>query len=92
MFEPYDPKKIPVMTHGLGSSPTTWLEMYNALRNAPDIQNAYQFWFYFYPTVNRFGRLPPSCAQSFRVCARRSILPARNGSIKLCLSGTVWAA
>ena len=55
MLEPYDPKKIPVvMTHGLGSSPTTWLEMYNALRNAPDIQNAYQFWFYFYPTGQPF--------------------------------------
>ncbi len=55
MLEPYDPEKIPVvMTHGLGSSPSTWLEMYNALRNAPDIQTAYQFWFYFYPTGQPF--------------------------------------
>lgn len=55
MLEPYDPKKIPVvMTHGLGSSPSTWLEMYNALRNASDVQNAYQFWFYFYPTGQPF--------------------------------------
>ena len=55
MFEPYDPSKIPVvMTHGLGSSPTTWMEMYNALRNASEIQNAYQFWFYFYPTGQPF--------------------------------------
>ncbi|MBR5757689.1 MAG: hypothetical protein IKX88_03725 [Thermoguttaceae bacterium] len=55
MLEPYDPKKIPVvMTHGLGSSPSTWLEAYNALRNSLDIQNAYQFWFYFYPTGQPF--------------------------------------
>lgn len=55
MLEPYDPNKIPVvMTHGLGSSPTTWLEMYNALRNSSEIQRAYQFWFYFYPTGQPF--------------------------------------
>ena len=55
MLEPYDPNKIPVvMTHGLGSSPSTWLDMYNALRNASEIQNAYQFWFYFYPTGRPF--------------------------------------
>lgn len=55
MLQPYDPEKIPVvMTHGLGSSPTTWLEMYNALRNVPEICDNYQFWFYFYPTGQPF--------------------------------------
>lgn len=55
LLEPYDPEKIPVvMTHGLFSSPSTWLDMYNALRNASEIQNAYQFWFYFYPTGQPF--------------------------------------
>ncbi len=55
MFEPYDPKKIPiVMTHGLGSSPITWMEMYNALRNASNVQSAYQFMFFFYPTGQPF--------------------------------------
>ncbi|MBQ9371960.1 MAG: alpha/beta hydrolase [Thermoguttaceae bacterium] len=55
MFEPYDPNKIPVvMTHGLGSSPITWIEMYNALRNASNIQSAYQFMFFFYPTGQPF--------------------------------------
>ncbi|MCF0234431.1 MAG: hypothetical protein HUK22_05570 [Thermoguttaceae bacterium] len=51
MLEPYDPRKIPiVMTHGLGSSPMTWMEMYNALRSVPIVMDSYQFWFYFYPT------------------------------------------
>lgn len=55
MLEPYDPRKIPViMSHGLGSSPSTWLEMYNALRNSTDIRSAYQFWFFFYPTGQPF--------------------------------------
>ncbi len=55
MLQPYDPAKIPVvMTHGLGSSPITWLEMYNALRNVPEICDNYQFWFYFYPTGQPF--------------------------------------
>ena len=55
MLQPYDPAKIPVvMTHGLGSSPTTWLEMYNSLRNVPEICDNYQFWFYFYPTGQPF--------------------------------------
>ena len=55
MFEPYDPDKIPVvMIHGLGSAPITWLEMYNALNSAKEIQNAFQFWFFFYPTGQPF--------------------------------------
>ena len=55
MLQPYDPAKIPVvMTHGLGSSPITWLEMYNSLRNVPEICDNYQFWFYFYPTGQPF--------------------------------------
>ena len=55
MLQPYDPAKIPVvMTHGLGSSPMTWLEMYNSLRNVPEICDNYQFWFYFYPTGQPF--------------------------------------
>ena len=55
LFEPYDPKKIPViMTHGLGSSPITWMEMYNALRSIKGFQSGYQFMFFFYPTGQPF--------------------------------------
>ncbi|MDO5310020.1 MAG: hypothetical protein Q4G03_11100 [Planctomycetia bacterium] len=55
LLEPYDPNKIPViMTHGLASTPMTWMEMYNALRNASEIQSAYQFWFFFYPSGQPF--------------------------------------
>lgn len=55
LTEPFDPRKIPVvMSHGLGSSPATWIEMYNSLRNVPEIRDAYQFWFYFYPTGQPF--------------------------------------
>lgn len=55
MFEPYQPGKIPVLfVHGLWSSPITWMEMYNDLRNSPEIRDRYQFWFYLYPTGHPF--------------------------------------
>lgn len=55
MVEPYDPKRIPVvMVHGLWSSPTTWMEMFNDLRSFPEIRSRYQFWFYQYPTGKPF--------------------------------------
>ncbi len=55
MVQPYDPKKIPVvMVHGLWSSPMTWIEMFNALRDVPEIREKYQFWFYFYPSAQPF--------------------------------------
>jgi hypothetical protein len=55
MMEPYDPNKIPVlMVHGLWSTPITWMEMFNDLRNSPQIREHYQFWFYLYPTGQPF--------------------------------------
>lgn len=55
MVEPYVPEKIPVlMVHGLWSSPTTWMEMFNDLRAFPEIRDRYQFWFYLYPTGEPF--------------------------------------
>ncbi|MCE9528050.1 MAG: hypothetical protein K8R36_18575 [Planctomycetales bacterium] len=55
MVEPYDPNKIPVvMVHGLWSSPTTWMEMFNDLRSFPEIRDRFQFWFYLYPTGQPF--------------------------------------
>jgi hypothetical protein len=55
MMEPYDPNKIPVlMVHGLWSTPVTWMEMFNDLRNSPQIREHYQFWFYLYPTGQPF--------------------------------------
>jgi pimeloyl-ACP methyl ester carboxylesterase len=55
MMEPYEPDKIPVlMVHGLWSSPMTWMEMFNDLRNSPEIRSRYQFWFYLYPTGQPF--------------------------------------
>ena len=55
MVEPFDPAKIPVMmVHGLWSSPTTWMEMFNDLRSLPEIRNNFQFWFYLYPTGKPF--------------------------------------
>jgi len=55
MMQPYEPDKIPVvMIHGLWSSPITWMEMFNDLRNAPEIRDRYQFWFYLYPTGEPF--------------------------------------
>jgi len=55
MLEPYDPRKVPVMmVHGLWSSPTTWMEMFNDLRAQPEIRKDYQFWLYLYPTGQPF--------------------------------------
>lgn len=55
MLEPYNPDKIPVvMSHGLASSPATWMEMYNALRSVQGIREGFQFWFFFYPTGQPF--------------------------------------
>jgi len=55
MVEPYDPNRIPVvMVHGLWSSPTTWMEMFNDLRSFPEIRSRYQFWFFLYPTGQPF--------------------------------------
>ncbi len=55
MVEPFDPNRIPVvMVHGLWSSPTTWMEMFNDLRAFPEIRNRFQFWFFLYPTGQPF--------------------------------------
>jgi len=49
LAEPYQPGKIPVVfIHGLMSSPNTWVQMINSLKNDPMIRKHYQFWFYFY--------------------------------------------
>jgi len=47
LIEPYQPGKIPVLfIHGLMSSPNTWVQMINSLKNDPVIRKRYQFWFY----------------------------------------------
>jgi len=49
LVEPYQPDKIPVVfIHGLMSSPATWVQMINSLKNDPMIRKRYQFWFYSY--------------------------------------------
>lgn len=55
MLEPYDPDRIPVlMVHGLWSSPSTWMDMFNDLRSFPEIRDRYQFWFYLFPSGQPF--------------------------------------
>jgi pimeloyl-ACP methyl ester carboxylesterase len=55
MVQPYESGKIPVVfIHGLWSSPMTWMEMFNDLRNSADIRRHFQFWFYLYPTGQPF--------------------------------------
>jgi pimeloyl-ACP methyl ester carboxylesterase len=55
MVEPFDPNRIPVvMVHGLWSSPTTWMEMFNDLRAFPEVRSRFQFWFFLYPTGQPF--------------------------------------
>ena len=49
LIEPFQPNKIPVVfIHGLMSSPNTWVQMINSLKNDPVIRKRYQFWFYSY--------------------------------------------
>ncbi|EMY16526.1 PGAP1-like domain protein [Leptospira weilii str. Ecochallenge] len=50
---PYHKDKIPVVfLHGLASSPFIWFPMINELLSDPEIKAKYQFWVYWYPTVN----------------------------------------
>jgi pimeloyl-ACP methyl ester carboxylesterase len=55
MVEPFDPNRVPVvMVHGLWSSPTTWMEMFNDLRAFAEVRSRFQFWFFLYPTGQPF--------------------------------------
>jgi len=76
MMQPYEPDKIPVLfVHGLWSSPITWIQMFNDLRNSPEIRQYYQFWFYLYPTGEPFWF---SAAQLRRdLAAARAVLDPR---------------
>lgn len=50
-FQPYDPRKIPVVfVHGLISRPEAWTQALNGLLADPKIRDRYQFWFFLYPT------------------------------------------
>lgn len=53
LMEPYHPEKIPVvLTHGLMDTPLTWVPLYNELQSDPVLTDKYQFWVFFYPTMN----------------------------------------
>ncbi len=55
LMQPFEPGKIPVIfVHGIWSSPSTWVEMFNTLRSEPELRERYQFFFYFYPTGQPF--------------------------------------
>ncbi len=52
-LEPYRPGRFPVVfVHGTASSPARWADMFNELRNDPQIQEHFQFWFFSYSTGN----------------------------------------
>ena len=77
MLEPYDPQRIPVvMVHGLWSSPTTWMEMFNDLRAWPEIRDRYQFWFFLYPTGQPFWESAADLRQTLAE-ARATLDPQR---------------
>ncbi len=72
MLHNYQPGKIPVLlVHGLNSSPATWTQTVNHLRNDPVLTERFQFWVYMYPT----GQPVSSSAAKFRreIRAVRSI-------------------
>ena len=53
LLEPYDATKIPVLfIHGLMDSALTWVPMINELLTDPVLTEKYQFWVFFYPTMN----------------------------------------
>ncbi len=77
MLEPYDPNRIPVlMVHGLWSSPTTWMDMFNDLRSFPEIRQRYQFWFYLYPSGQPFW-ISATQLRSDLVTMRNAFDPSR---------------
>jgi len=50
-LQPYDPRKIPVLfVHGLQDTSATWMPMFNALLDDPQVRDNYQFWFFTYPS------------------------------------------
>lgn len=50
-LQPYDRKKIPVLfVHGLQDTSATWMPMFNVLLEDEEIRDAYQFWFFTYPS------------------------------------------
>ena len=52
-FEPFDPKRIPVvLVHGLMSDTRTWLQMINTLRSDPVILKNYQIYGFSYSSGN----------------------------------------
>jgi alpha-beta hydrolase superfamily lysophospholipase len=50
LMEPYDDKRIPLITvHGLFSHPLTWVDVHNDLMADPVIRKHYQIWHFSYP-------------------------------------------
>jgi pimeloyl-ACP methyl ester carboxylesterase len=50
-LQPYDPNKTVVLVvHGLNSTPATWTQLINTMRDNETIRRNYQFWFYSYPS------------------------------------------
>ncbi|MFT7617418.1 MAG: pimeloyl-ACP methyl ester carboxylesterase [Planctomycetota bacterium] len=49
--QPYDPNKTPlILTHGLWSSPLTWIWLANEVAGDPYLSQHFQVWFYAYPS------------------------------------------
>lgn len=52
MMDFYDPKRIPVVfVHGLMSDPHIWLNTVNAISADKELREAYQPWYFLYPTA-----------------------------------------
>ena len=81
------------MVHGLWSSPTTWMEMFNDLRAFPEIREPLPVLVLpLSHRASRSGPAPPNCATRWPRSGRCSI--RRCGirtSIRWCSSGTAWA-
>lgn len=55
LMEPYDPDKTPlVLVHGLWSDPSIWLPLTNRIEGDPELQRAYQVWYFIYPSGEPF--------------------------------------
>lgn len=54
-MEPYDPHKTPlVLVHGLWSDPSTWLPLTNRIAGDARLRDAYQVWYFLYPSGEPF--------------------------------------
>lgn len=72
MMDFYDPKRIPVVfVHGLMSDPHIWLNVVNAISADKELREAYQPWYFLYPTALGIPQSSGSLRDSLSAAMKR---------------------